>query len=181
MHFNQVPPTDEVDPQSHQRQSYYEEDTDSQDEEKKREELKSIFTSEHIKQSQGQGSLKDDAVEYIPDQFNIDGDEEEEGADAESSGTAIKEKGPGVQGSPDSNGGGEGYDTVQQQVNAVAGQEEEEGGGRESVPDPLGAPDDEITRLINEKYEQEEQNKDVSVIYKDSKVYDQPKKAVYGI
>jgi len=27
----------------------------------------------------------------------------------------------------------------------------------------------------------EETNKDVSVIYKDDRVYDQPKKAVYGI
>jgi len=35
--------------------------------------------------------------------------------------------------------------------------------------------------LINAKYQEEEQNKDVSVIYKDDKVYDQPKKAIFGI
>jgi len=39
----------------------------------------------------------------------------------------------------------------------------------------------EIIRLINEKYQQEETNKEASVIYKDNKVFDQPKRAVYGI
>ena len=38
-----------------------------------------------------------------------------------------------------------------------------------------------MLRLINEQYLHEENNKDVSVIYKGDKVYDQPKKAVYGI
>jgi hypothetical protein len=43
-------------------------------------------------------------------------------------------------------------------------------------------PDDEIIRLINEKYLFEETNKDVSVIYtQDGRVFDQPKKAIYGI
>ena len=43
-------------------------------------------------------------------------------------------------------------------------------------------PDEEILRLINEKYQFEESNKDVSIIYaNDGRVFDQPKKAVYGI
>lgn len=41
--------------------------------------------------------------------------------------------------------------------------------------------EDEIIRLINEKYQLEEVNKEVSIIYKDNKIFDQPKKAVYGI
>ena len=43
-------------------------------------------------------------------------------------------------------------------------------------------PEEEIIRLINEKYMFEENNKDVSVIYtNEGIVYDQPKKAIYGI
>lgn len=42
-------------------------------------------------------------------------------------------------------------------------------------------PEDEIIRIFNERYEQEENLREVSVIYKDDKIYDEPKKAVYGI
>ena len=56
---------------------------------------------------------------------------------------------------------------------------EEEGGSQKKKKVKLL--EEEIIRLINEKYLFEENNKDVSVIYKDNKVYDQPKKAVYGI
>jgi hypothetical protein len=38
-----------------------------------------------------------------------------------------------------------------------------------------------MIRLINEKYMEEESNKDVSIIHKNGKIFDQPKKAVYGI
>jgi hypothetical protein len=41
--------------------------------------------------------------------------------------------------------------------------------------------EEDILRLINEKYLNEENNRDVSVIYKGSEVFDHPKKAVYGI
>ena len=41
--------------------------------------------------------------------------------------------------------------------------------------------DDEISRLINESYLDNNSNSNLSVIYKDDKVFDQPKKALYGI
>ena len=41
--------------------------------------------------------------------------------------------------------------------------------------------DDEISRLINESYQVETEQKDLSLIYKGDRIYDQPKKALYGI
>ena len=41
--------------------------------------------------------------------------------------------------------------------------------------------EDEISRLINESYQLENDTKDLSAIFKDDKLYDQPKKAIYGI
>ena len=40
--------------------------------------------------------------------------------------------------------------------------------------------EDEISRLINESY-QLESDKDLSAVFKDDKLFDQPKKAIYGI
>ena len=40
--------------------------------------------------------------------------------------------------------------------------------------------EDEISKLINESY-QTDDSKDLSVVYKNDKLYDQPKKAIYGI
>jgi hypothetical protein len=40
---------------------------------------------------------------------------------------------------------------------------------------------DEISRLINEQYQMETENKDINFIFKDERLFDQPKKAVYGI
>ena len=55
-------------------------------------------------------------------------------------------------------------------------------GADEAQVKPQKLPEEEIIRLINEKYMFEENNKDVSVIYaQDGRVFDQPKKAVYGI
>jgi hypothetical protein len=41
--------------------------------------------------------------------------------------------------------------------------------------------DEEILKMINENREMDENNSNVSIIYKDGEVYDEPKKAVYGI
>ena len=40
---------------------------------------------------------------------------------------------------------------------------------------------DEISRLINEQDTMDHENKDINAIFKDEKLYDQPKKAIYGI
>lgn len=40
--------------------------------------------------------------------------------------------------------------------------------------------EDEISKLINESY-QTDDSKDLSVVYKNDKLFDQPKKAIYGI
>ena len=40
--------------------------------------------------------------------------------------------------------------------------------------------EDEISRLINESYQLEDNN-NLSAVFKNDKLYDQPKKAVYGI
>lgn len=40
---------------------------------------------------------------------------------------------------------------------------------------------DEISRLINEQYTMDTENKDINFIFKDEKLFDQPKKAIYGI
>ena len=41
--------------------------------------------------------------------------------------------------------------------------------------------EDDISRMINESYLEQNDTRNLSVIYKDDKVYDQPKRALYGI
>jgi len=40
--------------------------------------------------------------------------------------------------------------------------------------------EDEISKLINESYQLEDNN-NLSAVFKNDKLYDQPKKAIYGI
>lgn len=45
----------------------------------------------------------------------------------------------------------------------------------------LTDPEDDISRMINEQYSEQSSSQNQSVIYKDDKVFDQPKRALYGI
>ena len=45
----------------------------------------------------------------------------------------------------------------------------------------LNEQEDDISRMINESYLEQNDTRNLSVIYKDEKIYDQPKRAIYGI
>jgi hypothetical protein len=81
----------------------------------------------------------------------------------------------GAQEDSENQGSGRDFGTIKPIPKQETDKEASRGKGKKKIAE------EEIIRLINEEYQQEEVNKDVSVILKDNKLFDQPKKAVYGI